>query len=122
MSSELGGVTGTSEGCAALQKDFSRLDKWAEKNCLKFSKGNCRVLLPGKNNPRHQYRLGDDMLKSSSVEDLSILVDNKLSVSQGCALVVIKTSGCRGDSECVDPLMSKVIDEEIDLEEFKVYP
>ena len=41
----------------------------------------------------HQYRLGDDMLEMSSVEkDLGALVDNRLAVSQQCALVAKKTS------------------------------
>ncbi|KAJ7422320.1 hypothetical protein BTVI_14389 [Pitangus sulphuratus] len=88
-----GGVVNNPEGCAALQRDLNRLERWAE-NCLKFNKGQCRVLLLGKNNPRHQYRLEADLLESSSAEeDLGILVDNKLPMSQQCVLVAKKASG-----------------------------
>lgn len=45
----------------------------------------------------HQYRLGDDLLECSSAEqDLRVLVDNRLSVSQPCAPVAKKGIGILG--------------------------
>ena len=45
----------------------------------------------------HQYRLGAVLLeRSSAEEDLEVLVNNRLAVSQQCVLVVKKANGILG--------------------------
>ncbi|PKU37910.1 rna-directed dna polymerase from mobile element jockey-like [Limosa lapponica baueri] len=78
---KLGGVADTPEGCAAIQRDLGRLESWAERNLMKFSKGKCRVLHLGRNNPKNQSRLGADLLEGTSEEkDLGVLADNRMTL------------------------------------------
>jgi len=52
---------------------------------------------PGKGHPMPQYRLGVDLLESSSVErDLGVLADDRLTKNQQCALAAKKAKGILG--------------------------
>ena len=62
---------------------------------MKFRKGKCRVL--NGNDHMHQYRIWADLLvRSPAVEDLGVLVDNRLVMSQMCALVARMANGILG--------------------------
>jgi len=88
---KMGGLPNTPEGCAAIQRDLNRLEKWADWNLMQFNKGKCNILHMGRNNPRHQYLLGADQLESSFTEkDLGILENAKLTMSHQCVLVAKK--------------------------------
>ena len=64
---------------------------------MRFNKSKCRVLHLGRNNRMDQYRLRDDLRERSSVDkDLSVLMDNRLTVSQQCALVAKVADGILG--------------------------
>uniref|UniRef100_A0A8C3BR72 Reverse transcriptase domain-containing protein n=1 Tax=Cairina moschata TaxID=8855 RepID=A0A8C3BR72_CAIMO len=90
----LAGMADTPEGCAAIQRDLEQLQRWAGRNQMRFNKSKCRVLHLGRNNLKYQYRLGDDLLERSSEEkDLGVLVEDRLTVSQHCALVAKRANG-----------------------------
>jgi len=76
-----------------------------------FNKSKCKVLHLGGNNRKHDYRLGDDLLERSSVEkDLGVLVNNRLAMSQQCALAAKKANGILG---CITKSVTSMLREVI---------
>ena len=64
---------------------------------MRFNKSKCSVLHLWRNNRMHQYRSGADQLEMCSAEnDLDVLVNNRLAMSQQCAPVAKKANGIPG--------------------------
>ena len=81
------------EGHAAIQRDLDRLEKWADRNPIKFNSEKCKVLHLRRNNPSHQDMLEANCLESSFAEkDLGFLMDTKLTTSQQCTLAAKKAN------------------------------
>jgi len=93
---KLSGAVDMSEGQDASQRDLDKLEKGACVKLLRFNKAMCKFLDLGQDNLWYQYRLGMKGLRAAE-RDLGVLLDEKLDMSQQCALTAKKANcilGC----------------------------
>ena len=80
--------------CNDLQKSIDDMFMWTKKWLLQFNKSKCKVLHLGKNNPQHDYFIGDvnqiKLLKTQSEKDLGVYIDPLLNFNSHISEVTKK--------------------------------
>jgi len=80
---------------AVIQRDLHNLERWADKNFIKFHNRKCRVLYPS---PREEKPLASEHAgdhpagKKLCMKGYRVSVDSKLSMNQQCILGVKKAN------------------------------
>ena len=83
----------TMEGKDNIQRDINKLKRWAQGNQMRFNKATCKALHLDQGNPRYTYRVGEDLIESSTAEkDFGVLVYVNLNMYQLDALPVQKAN------------------------------
>ena len=73
------------DGCAAIQRDLTSLEKWAERNLVKTTKGSDRSCTGGIITPCTSTGWGLTR-RCFAEKNLAVLVDNKFKMNQQCTL------------------------------------
>ena len=118
-STKLSIAVDTAEGRDASQRNLDKLKRQALVNLMRLNKAKCKISCLGSRDPRYVYKLREEFLESSLAEkDLEILVDEKLNMSQQCAVVAQKANGILGSirrgvasraTEVIVPLYSALV-------------
>ena len=77
----------------SLNQDLKKLAEWADKWQMQFNVDKCVVMHLGRNNSRHEYTLGETVLRTTDLEkDLGVMISSNCKVSEQCSKAVKKAN------------------------------
>ena len=98
------------DGQGALQRDLTKVQKWAEKWKMEFNIGKCKIMHIGKKNPKNVYVMGGTELETTRAErDLGVTIDDQLDLGKHIKSIVAKANRMLGliriSFACLDKTM-----------------
>ena len=80
-----------------LQEDLNKLHEWSRKWLMSFNEQKCKVMYFGRNNPKHNYHLNNNLLEESTQEkDLGVYVTPDLKSETHVGKVAAKANSALG--------------------------
>ena len=80
-----------------LRSDLNQLYKWSLDWQMLFNVDKCTVIHMGKNNAEYNYKLGENIIKTSTKErDLGVIIDKTGKASEQCIMAVKKANAVLG--------------------------
>ena len=89
------GALNMKEGRYGTQRGLNKLTRWAHVKLMRLNKAKRKLLHLGCGNPKYIYRL-EELLESSPMENLEVLVSEKHRMSQQRALAAQKANSILG--------------------------
>ena len=89
---KLSGAVDKLEGRDAIQRDLVKLKRWDCVNLMRLNVAKTKVLHLGQSN----LRMGEELESSPAEKNLEVLVDEKPTMSQQCALAAQMANGFQG--------------------------
>ncbi|GAB0204601.1 hypothetical protein GRJ2_002925700 [Grus japonensis] len=94
---KLSGAVDLLERRGAIQRELDMHEEWACVNLMKFNKAKCKVLHPAQGSHQYQHKLEHEYIENSPEDkNLGILLEEKLDMSQQCALAAQKANRILG--------------------------
>ena len=88
---KIGKVVDSEVDCHKLQDDINKLLKWSSIWLMQFNDTKCKVMHIGRNNPHHEYSMGNHTLEAVDCEkDIGVMVHHSLKPSTQCAKAATK--------------------------------
>jgi hypothetical protein len=85
------------QDCLKIQSDLNKLSEWCDRNSLLLNVGKCKTFARSHHPVKFSYMLGGTVLDQvSSINDLAVIMDKKMTFSEHQGVMVAKAFAMLG--------------------------